>query len=132
VQEINITVDCPECNEKLQVFLNTFTAEHYVKRLVKPANYFQLLEVVEHYKAIKGFDKFPTWDSTHKPRAMKAAKMLLRFFKRLEDPLGVAKECISEKGEEFSAKGLSWSLETIFQHAPEWLLRKVKVDEKKH
>ena len=126
MKEVNLPVKCSSCGESATIRVNLWTGDY--KQLPpaaeKPARFADLSRVVDAYKSLKGFDRFPTWDKMYRARAMAAAKKLLRFFARLTDPAGVSMECMQEKAGEFKKANLHWSLETIVAHAPDWLARK--------
>lgn len=126
MQSVKIPVKCSGCGDENIVEINTWTGEHKVLNAPKPAGYGKMMAVVDRYKKMKGFDTMTTWDAHYKPRALRSAKQLLHFFRKLEDPVGVAVECLEEVGRDLGAKGLTWTLETVVTHAPEWLARKAK------
>lgn len=126
MQIVKIPIPCHNCGEENAVEVNLFTGEH--KQLKPPpvAGFRELIALVDHYKRLKGFDAFPTWDSQYKGRSMKAAKQILRFFRKLPEPVEVARECISEISARATKEGWSWTIETVVKMAPDWLAAKAK------
>lgn len=126
MERIILDLKCPDCKHEIKVELNTFTAEHKILDSFKPG-FENLRAIVEHYKKLKGYDQIPTWDGTNRARAMKAAKSLLYFFRKLQDPVDVIKEYLSDtdaKCKRETWKG--WTIEGTIARADEWLLSKMK------
>lgn len=125
MKEIKIIVKCTACGEEHQMKVNLFNGTHTFKSM--PAGtYVEKLAIIIHYKRLKGFDKMPNWDKVHKPRAMKSAKLVFRFFSDLEDPVDVAREIMDDTCKRAEREGWNWTLETIVKMAPEWLVDKQK------
>lgn len=114
------------CGEVTVVEVNLSTGKWKVRPPEPPAGYADLMAIVDHYKAVKGYDRLKTWDGSHRGRAMKAAKQILRFLRRTVDPVGLAKELIDETAEQMKKGGLSWTIETCFTRSAEWLANKQK------
>lgn len=127
MQIVNYPVRCECCGETTTLQVNLFTGEHKILKKPEDFSYRQKWDIVEHYKKVKGFDTIPTWDKTNKGRALKAAKAVLKFFAVVNDPVGVAKECLSETAEKYKQHDWFWNLEMIpTRIAPEWILEKQK------
>lgn len=114
------------CKAVTAVEVNLINGEHRVLRPKGESTYGEKWQIVLHYKALKGYDKLPTWDRLHKARAMKGAKQILAFFACLPDPVGVAKECMDDTAKRAQAGGWPWTLETILKVGPDWLIDKQK------
>lgn len=125
MQIVNYPVPCECCGEVTTLQVNLFTGEHKTLTKIK-TNGRDMWHLVETYKKIKGYDTMPTWDKINRPRHMAAAKKILIFFAPLEDPIGIAKECMAETDERAKKEGWSWTLETILKIADRWLLEKQK------
>lgn len=121
--ELKIDFPCPSCKEKLKLILDTTNWKHQIKTV--PASTFgEKWRLICHYKRIKGYDKLPRWDQEHKPKALKFAGKILKFFKDLEDPVGVAVECMNDTAKRAEKDGWNWHLGTILKVKDDWLLKK--------
>jgi len=127
MQLFNIEPKCPECSHTFKITVNTWTGEHTVLAEFK-AGYGQLMAVVEHYKKLRGFDLIPTWNGTYKARAMAAAKRILNFLRKLDDPVDVAKEYLSELQDRCQRENWKgWSIERAAKDVDHWLAGKQEV-----
>jgi len=78
-------------------------------------------KIVVAYKMLKGFNQDDReWDKLNFGRYMKSAKQLSTYFKGDWDTL---KKCLISKSEDFNNAHLSWTLETVVKHAPDWKLK---------
>lgn len=127
---VKIPVPC-DCGEKHQVEIDLTTAQYKVTREEKKWEYRAYAEIHDLYKAIKGFDAMPTYDSKYRARNFSAIKKLLNFFVPLDEPVDVAKEFIRETAAAADQAGWSWTLETCVKRAPHWLAEKMKKMEAK-
>ena len=80
------------------------------------ANGRHLQEVVEHFKTLKGFEGDKEWDKVHFSRCSVSAKSLLEYLGTPE----VVKSCMDDIKKKMEKDGLSWTLETIVKHSPDW------------
>jgi hypothetical protein len=64
------------------------------------------------------------WDKANFGRCMAAARTLLALCKDLES----SETCLRELGNDYDAKGLTWTLETIARNATEWLRKNGRTD----
>lgn len=127
MQLVKYPVKCQcGCKAVTTIEVNLFNGEHTIVKPALESNYLEKWEIVSHYKTLKNFDKYPTWDKLHKQRAMKRAGEILRFFGMLEDRIGVAKECMTETNKRAVDGGWNWTLETITKIGPDWLAAKEK------
>lgn len=112
------------CGEETVVIVNLATGRLEVRPPEPPASYADLMAVVDEYKAAKGFDRLKTWDGSHRGRALKAAKQILRFLRRTSDPVGLARELVRDTAAQMGKSGLNWTIETCFTRSAEWLSAK--------
>ena len=120
-----LPVTCPGCSEDFDVELRDLWGGKPTHRTVPrwKADYASLKAVVGHYQKVKGYE-FKTWWSSHGPRAMRAAKRILHFLRKTQDPVGNACLLIEETGRDLDRKGLEWQLETCFTRSAGWLAEK--------
>ena len=122
VKDLKMALRCESCGAD-HVLTLLPRAKHTWK--LKPAStYPEKMALVKHYKILKEYDRFPTWDQLHKGRAMKRAGQIYRFFAILKDPVGVSKECMTDINRRADKEGWNWNLETILKMAPDWLTKK--------
>lgn len=77
--------------------------------------------LVLSFKVTKGTEYDDrAWDKVNWTRTAKAARLLLDICGSLR----AADSCMVEIGEKFDRDELTWTLETICRHAPEWLKKK--------
>ncbi len=128
MKEVKIPAKCPGCKESLFVRINLFTMKLLGIVMAKPpAKFGEKMRVIAHYKKLKGLDKITTWDGAYRGRALKAVGKILHLFRKLDDPIGVAIELITETEDRASAQQWSdWNLDTCAKRAGEWLAEKNK------
>jgi hypothetical protein len=128
MQSFTIKPLCPHCSEEVPVQINTWTGDFKVLGAKPKADRAQLLVVINRYREIKGYtdDKMPTWQKVNGRRAFGEAKRLVTFFGGLEDPAGVAIECIEATAKQADREGWSWHLGTVAKRADEWLAKMQK------
>jgi hypothetical protein len=125
--EVQIPVQCGcGCKVTTTLLVNLWTGENRILKAKGPTGYAEKMAIIDHYKKLRGYDKLPSWDRAHKPRAMKRAGELLAFFSMLEDPVGVAKECLTSIFNECQQKGWAFFFEKVNERAPDWLIQKQK------
>jgi len=129
LKETNIHPVCPQCSHTLNVRINLLTYEHKVVSEPK-AGFGERMKLIEAYKRAKGYDRIPTWDAQHRARALKVAGQILQFFRKVDDPVGIACECIEDIAKRAHKEHWTWTLETIHKRAPDWLLEKQKEDDR--
>jgi len=110
--ERNATTSLPHCQkgkerkEKEKKGTDITTGE--------PKSDTNIQKVVNAYKIVKGIDKNDKgWDKANFGRYSKAAKSLLGLFVGMESAVAY----VIAQGNEFTDKGLSWTLETVARHA---------------
>ena len=124
---VKIPVKCPGCKDDLVIEANLFTNEFKLVLKAKPAGFGMKLEVVAHYKKVKGLDKVSTWDGSYRGRAIKAATKILYVFRKLVDPVSVAIELINDTEETARNKAWAdWNLDSCGSRAGQWLADKQK------
>jgi hypothetical protein len=64
------------------------------------------------------------WDAQSWGRCSASAKLMLS----LCHDLPTAEKCLSDVADGFDAKGITWTLETIAKHAPDWLRKNGRTD----
>lgn len=74
-------------------------------------------EVVEHYKALKGYDRDAEWDKTYYPRHTKSAKAILTYCK---DDVDQSKKRIDFTKRIMREKKLDWTLETVVKRMADY------------
>ena len=125
MQLVNYPIVCCNCKEETVIQVNLWNGEHkIIKNSEVKLGLWKMKSMVEGYKDIKGSDTMPTWDKAHAPRAMAAAKRILRFFSKLEDPVGVSIECLEDTAKQAKEQGWTWTIETVLKRADKWLADK--------
>lgn len=124
---VKFHVECPCCDAPITLEVDIQKSKHRILDNFK-ADFSAMMMVVEAYKRIKGYDRIPTWDQSYRGRAMAAAKKLLRFFRKLQDPVGVAIEAMGDLQDKAFREnwGDKFNLESAVKLAPDWLIGKQK------
>lgn len=120
MENVKLETECPHCANKLRLNFNSWT--HQLE-LEKPdvTPYKDKMNVVEHYKKVKGYDRFKGWDQAHRARAFGYAKTLLASVSDSASPCAAAKEAIDWTRDAALRKGLDWNLGTVVKWAPDYL-----------
>lgn len=124
MQLVNYPVKC-SCGETTILQVNLFNGQHEILKKPGPGSG-PIMAIVGHYKKLKRYDTIPTWDKDYRPRACAVAKKILHFFRKLEDPVGVAMECMNDLSLKAEREGWYWTLETVVKRAPDWIVEKSK------
>lgn len=124
---VKVPFSCPCCRSEYVIEFDIDRAKHQILESGN-ATFQEMITVIAAYKKIKGYDRIPTWDSVHRPRALAASKKLLRFFKKTAAPVEIAIECIEDSYEQARRQGWleMFTLETVVKRAPDWILDKQK------